>query len=975
MQGGLSQAMRRDLGEDVWQDLRSQVQTAVSAIEPETPILINLDASLGPQILPNAPEQPDGTTNYQIIAATPARPGTDDLDPSAATSAIIKLATDNNITQLAIPLLGSGRAGLDSVSTVKAMLKATYWAIPEADNPLKQVTLTTRQDIGDEQSEIVAAAQRTIDMLTANRAQKLSADSPSGEDTLGIEKEVFALAETLLLRDVETPLAVGVLGGWGSGKSFVMHLMLKEMLRIRSLKVTKGWADNAGPAGAYVGHVYPIEFNAWTYAKSDLWASLMQTIFMELNKQLTMERLIGNELLLAGCYWLELSQLGEKEREALQSKVGQEAIKAAIEKWQQGDAPDSLWDAYDKVRSTETVAMRNAVAQRKDKQAALENLAHTLEREKIEVIPRQARQQVWQEIITTAVFSTVAQEIQDDLKEKTYLDENNEEQPVFTEQDLEDLGKLNVKLKQFRPTVTDMLQEQTIKGWFQEQKGLLIMAGILVLVAIFVPILSSAVDWLAQSATMASITTFFASISSVGMALYRTYQPWLDKIQRWNDGISSVINMADEMLTTKEQQIAIKREADLETRKQDLKTEITGLNQQINQHRQRLGIAGEFTSLYDFVSSRLTEGDYEERLGMLHQTQSDLQELTNTLMVHGEKDLFADKKKEFFPRGPARVVLFVDDLDRCPPDKVVEVLEAIQLLLRTKLFVVVLGLDTRYVTRALEKEYSDILTHLGDPSGLDYIEKIIQIPYRVRPIEPGKLHGFLEAQMEMVSDPPPLGHQQEEEGGEETLGIEPISTTEIEDQVHSTGKEESLDHTPPPSNLPKSNILNDEPESSEPEIEAISPQKIKFHPEDFVDLEHSCVSLGLTPRSIKRLINVLKLIKVFWFRTNQNKKQYEIRTVINLLTLSARHPEIMAQVFHSIEMAYREDKKTQKKLSDFLVFDTENGELIRLAQQDMFETAVSSLNLADITLAQFGLETFHLVRSFSFVGDPVYTAD
>ena len=94
--------------------------------------------------------------------------------------------------------------------------------------------------------------------------------------------------------------------------------------------------------------------------------------------------------------------------------------------------------------------------------------------------------------------------------------------------------------------------------------------------------------------------------------------------------------------------------------------------------------------------------------------------------------------------------------------------------------------------------------------------------------------------------------------------------------------------------------------------------------------------------------------------------------MINLLTLSARYPEIMAQVFHSIEIAFREQDKRSTKLDEFLLQDLEMGNLIPEAQQITFKTAVTTLNLAEISLVEFGLETFHLVRSFSFVGDPTF---
>ncbi|MFM7276602.1 MAG: P-loop NTPase fold protein, partial [Microcystis aeruginosa] len=105
-----------------------------------------------------------------------------------------------------------------------------------------------------------------------------------------------------------------------------------------------------------------------------------------------------------------------------------------------------------------------------------------------------------------------------------------------------------------------------------------------------------------------------------------------------------------------------------------------------------------------------------------------------------------DKLQQIFPRGPARVVVYIDDLDRCPPNTVVEVLEAVQLLVKNPLFVAVLAIDERYINRALAQHYKGVLSLQGSPSASDYLEKIIQIPYRVRPIAEDALRSYLRAQ-------------------------------------------------------------------------------------------------------------------------------------------------------------------------------------------------------------------------------------
>jgi hypothetical protein len=113
-----------------------------------------------------------------------------------------------------------------------------------------------------------------------------------------------------------------------------------------------------------------------------------------------------------------------------------------------------------------------------------------------------------------------------------------------------------------------------------------------------------------------------------------------------------------------------------------------------------------------------------------------------------------------------RIVLYIDDLDRCPPHRVVEVLEAVHLLLALELFVVVIAVDARWLLQSLRLHYSELLAGSLDGNGRDaapndkgqlalwaapppipdgpewrstphqYLEKIIQIPFWLRPMTP-----------------------------------------------------------------------------------------------------------------------------------------------------------------------------------------------------------------------------------------------
>ena len=90
-----------------------------------------------------------------------------------------------------------------------------------------------------------------------------------------------------------------------------------------------------------------------------------------------------------------------------------------------------------------------------------------------------------------------------------------------------------------------------------------------------------------------------------------------------------------------------------------------------------------------------------------------------------------------------RVVLYIDDLDRCPPKRVVEVLEAVHLILALDLFVVVLAVDPRWLLQSLRLHYSELLADEKqldaewESTPLNYLEKIIQIPFTLRPMGEG----------------------------------------------------------------------------------------------------------------------------------------------------------------------------------------------------------------------------------------------
>ncbi|WP_324284385.1 KAP family P-loop NTPase fold protein [Fusobacterium polymorphum] len=77
-----------------------------------------------------------------------------------------------------------------------------------------------------------------------------------------------------------------------------------------------------------------------------------------------------------------------------------------------------------------------------------------------------------------------------------------------------------------------------------------------------------------------------------------------------------------------------------------------------------------------------------------------------------------------------RLVVFIDELDRCRPDTILETLEAIKLFLFEGKVAFVIGADERHISYAVKSKFKDIEGVQID-IGKEYLEKLIQYPIRI----------------------------------------------------------------------------------------------------------------------------------------------------------------------------------------------------------------------------------------------------
>ncbi len=124
-------------------------------------------------------------------------------------------------------------------------------------------------------------------------------------------------------------------------------------------------------------------------------------------------------------------------------------------------------------------------------------------------------------------------------------------------------------------------------------------------------------------------------------------------------------------------------------------------------------------------AKQVAEGVNEESTMQAIKDKLDYKEVREDIREFREK--FAQLIKE---AGIKKLVIFVDELDRCNPATILDTLEAMRLFLFNGNVSFVIGADERHVTYAIRSKFDDI-EGINMDIGKEYQEKLIQYPIRI----------------------------------------------------------------------------------------------------------------------------------------------------------------------------------------------------------------------------------------------------
>jgi hypothetical protein len=579
-------------------------------------------------------------------------------------------------------------------------------------------------------------------------------DDASAEriDGLDVTQDAIAFARVATSKSVTPPLAVGVLGPWGSGKSFFMELVRKEVQRISSPPGNVAAAQTQASNQFHQG-VIQIRFNAWHYAEANLWASLVGHIFQELSNATTPT--VRDEVL------GRLSTARTLTIDAATSLV--QALR------EHAAASESLEDAkirYAAIQTSDTGSGRLLIRVLKDVFLSASD-----------------------DVDVRAAFEQLNK-----AAEELGVGEAITAQHELTGAGLE-LMRDGVEGRQILKSIAN--------GLGSVPRALLLLSVVVTVPAITVSagdFLLAQLSWISEHVrnTTTAIVAAAGALSAGVAVIARPVTAGLKHLKRAHALVQKHIDarrLEYEKVAADHQANVTKASAAVQTASATLKA----ASERLAGVREELHGQSPAGRLINFVRARASNGDYAKHLGIISTIRKDFEQLSRLLsdnpsisaaedseeqqqfrlqvdtLVESAKyerrqaasdgsdvaaspdaDLKDENAREVkteqllstadinellslaqpikqMAMPFSRIVLYIDDVDRCPPSKVVEVLQAVHMLLAFRLFVVFVAVDVRWVGSSLAHQYSGMLKNFGDDGELtsasDYLEKIIQIPY------------------------------------------------------------------------------------------------------------------------------------------------------------------------------------------------------------------------------------------------------
>jgi peptidoglycan hydrolase-like protein with peptidoglycan-binding domain len=649
-------------------------------------------------------------------------------------------------------------------------------------------------------------------------------DVPNVEtaDSLDIAPDVNALASVISYRKLTPPLAVGLFGNWGSGKSFFMKKLRKQI---------DVFAADPGPD--YVERVVHIEFNSWHYSDSNLWASFVTKIFEDLDDY------GKNHQDHAAAVKALFRQLNESSAFLTEANTNLANVKATI------------------------VTLEEELTKKKEEIS-----------EKAEQLSDIKLRDVASEIFAKKDVKQTLEDVKKQLPQKEIHNLNDIQRSI---------RELDGFVNKFVETIKLIL---SFKGW-KPRIALLVFLIIctspLWLFTLFGVQITDFFDWFGKYSTPVAIV--LANLAA--LASYATVG--LSKVQEKLKSLAGTYAVLEQRSLAEHQVEIDNIQSEIDVQKQaqlQKEAEINNLRKVQAEIQSTIDDIQSGRKLASFIAGRVTDQRYLNSLGLISWIRKDFQELDTILKTQREANKFSEKsleeKKKIFQID--RIILYIDDLDRCNEEVVVKVLEAIHLLLAFELFVVIVGVDPRWMHKAIQNKYPGQLKKVNgkkedkpgdiendDPdaaTSYDYLEKIFQVPFSLKEMNKAGRNQLIDDHLtdkehDVIETPVPTDATHTT--GATATVTESITSTKDTANLPSINPGTSGSATTPGTDVLPTGTKDDvrKTEEAKKNEEAVkrAKERLVISADEVAFMKAISELIGETPRTINRFINIYRIIR------------------------------------------------------------------------------------------------------------------
>lgn len=497
----------------------------------------------------------------------------------------------------------------------------------------------------------------------------------TADDLLDVNGDALTLARFIANRNTTPPMAIALFGEWGQGKSFFAKRVQSHVDNLSTqakqhLKNRPGGGDFDDLP--YHAHVCQVEFNAWHYMETNLWASLVDHIVTRLDEYMSGHPDQCEKLLL------------EVDQRAKELEDAEDQVKKA------NDASDEAANKVAEI-SKEVEAQGNQLKQLEYDWKTLWGKAHNA-------------------LMTNG-----------DLRKR--IDN------ACGQLGLPPAGENAEALRHAYVLANEASTAWRPLGPFFKRYWWIAVFGALALWGLFQKI--DIMAWLSPAGTgltaaiagLGVVSLWLGRIRAAGRLLSTAFAEVQSLARQGQSEAELELNKCKQL-----QQAALSRLTDARKRAAECRAALE------EAQRKKAALAPQ-VQMREFFAQRMADHTYSKHLGLIATIRHDFGRLSHLLTDR------SNASRSDLP-DLRRIVLYVDDLDRCPPKVVLQVLQAIHLLLAFPLFMVVVAVDVRWLVRTLHKEHPFLAAALDPEQELnnhataeDYLEKIFQIPYWVRPMD------------------------------------------------------------------------------------------------------------------------------------------------------------------------------------------------------------------------------------------------